>query len=68
MIDRLTSRPLLDGVRGAKPADIAALASAVARFSLLATDLGDHISAIDVNPIIVGPGGCTIVDAVVIPK
>jgi acyl-CoA synthetase (NDP forming) len=68
MIDRLASRRLLDGVRGGKPADVAALAEAIARFSLLALDLGDHIAALDVNPIIVGPKGCTIVDALLIPK
>jgi acyl-CoA synthetase (NDP forming) len=68
MIDRLASRPLLDGVRGAKPANVDSLAEAITRFSLLAADLGDRISALDVNPIIVGPNGCTIVDALVIPK
>src|SRR5215208_5179878 len=35
LLDRLDSRPLLDGVRGATPADVAALAAALARLSSL---------------------------------
>ncbi|MDP9301603.1 MAG: acetate--CoA ligase family protein, partial [Actinomycetota bacterium] len=41
LIDRLKIRPILDGVRGAKPSDVAALAHAVSRMSVLAEDLGD---------------------------
>jgi acetate---CoA ligase (ADP-forming) len=68
LIDRLDSRPLLDGVRGATPADVAALAAALARLSSLAMDLGDLIGAIDVNPIVVGQRGCAAVDALVEPR
>ena len=67
IIDRLAVRPILDGVRGAEPADVDALANAVARLSALANDLGDLIAALDVNPMIVSPGGCVAVDALVIP-
>jgi hypothetical protein len=67
LIDRLSVRPLLDGVRGARPADVHALALALSRLSSLACDLGDLIGALDVNPIIVGPHGCTVVDALVEP-
>ena len=35
LIDRLKSRPLLDGARGAPPADVDALADALARLSVL---------------------------------
>jgi acyl-CoA synthetase (NDP forming) len=65
IIDRLAVRPILDGVRGAEPADVDALADAIARLSVLATDLGDLIAALDVNPVIVGPKGCVAVDALV---
>ena len=65
LIDRLDSRPLLDGVRGAPPADVNALARALSRLSLLARDLGDLIGALDVNPVVVGPRGCVAVDALV---
>ena len=65
LIDRLDARPLLDGVRGASPADVNALARTLSRLSLLAVDLGDLIGALDVNPVVVGPRGCLAVDALV---
>src|SRR5829696_7466146 len=65
LIDRLDARPLLDGVRGAPPADVNALARTLSRLSLLAQDLGDLIGALDANPVIVGPRGCVAVDALV---
>ena len=68
LIDRLKIRPILDGVRGAAPSDVAALAHAVSRMSVLAGDLGDLIDAIDVNPVIVSPTGCVAVDALVVPR
>jgi hypothetical protein len=68
LIDRLRIRPLLDGVRGAPAADIAALADAVARFSVLAGALGPHLDAIDVNPLIAGPNGPIAVDAVIVAR
>ena len=68
LIDRLTLRPMLDGHRGAPPAHMDALAEAVARLSLLAHALGDHIAEIDVNPLIVGPHGCVAVDALVVGR
>ncbi|MGE5460936.1 MAG: acetate--CoA ligase family protein [Solirubrobacterales bacterium] len=68
MIDRLQIRPLLDGVRGAPAADLGALAQAVVGLSWLAHDLGEHLDALDANPVICGPGGCVAVDALVIPR
>jgi acyl-CoA synthetase (NDP forming) len=68
LTDRLQIRPILDGVRGAAPSDVAALAHAVARMSVIAEDLGDLVDAIDVNPVIVSPTGCVAVDALVIPR
>ncbi|CAA9459240.1 MAG: Acetyl-CoA synthetase (ADP-forming) alpha and beta chains, putative [uncultured Rubrobacteraceae bacterium] len=68
LIDRLAARPLLDGVRGAPPANVDALSRALSRLSLLAMDLGDLICAVDVNPIVVGPYGCAAVDALVEPR
>ena len=66
LIDRLKLRPLLDGVRGGPPADIDALATALAAFSVLAHELGEVIAEIDVNPVIAGPHGCLAVDALVV--
>lgn len=68
LLDRLRVRPLLDGYRGAEAADIDAVVDAVVALSVLAADLGDRIEALDVNPLICGPSGCTAVDALVIPK
>jgi acetate---CoA ligase (ADP-forming) len=68
LIDRLNTRPLLDGVRGAPPADVDALSRALSRLSLLTMDLGDLIGAIDVNPIVVAPHGCVAIDALVEPR
>jgi hypothetical protein len=68
MIDQLKVRPLLDGVRGAPAADTASLAQAVVGLSWLAHDLGDVLEALDVNPVICGPGGCLAVDVLVVPR
>jgi succinyl-CoA synthetase beta subunit len=68
LIDRLKIRPILDGVRGAVPSDVAALAHAVSRMSVIAEDLGDMVDAIDVNPVIVSPTGCVAVDALVVSR
>lgn len=68
LIGRLKIAPLLEGMRGAEPADIGSLARAIARLSVLASDLGDLLSGLDSNPVIVSPEGAVAVDALVIPK
>ena len=68
MLDRLAVRRLLDGVRGAPPADLDAVADAVVNLSTLAVDLGPSLAALDVNPLIAGPDGCVAVDALVIAR
>ena len=67
LIDGLQIRPILGGVRGAPAADVDGLARAVSRLSVLASDLGDLLAALDVNPVIAGPDGCIAVDALVEP-
>jgi acyl-CoA synthetase (NDP forming) len=67
LVDGLAARPLLDGVRGAAPASVDALARALSRMSVLANDLGEHLEAVDVNPVIVSASGCVAVDALVVP-
>jgi hypothetical protein len=66
LIDGLAMRPLLDGVRGAPPSDVGALAHALSRLSVLAVELGDLILELDVNPVIVSPTGCVAVDVLVV--
>jgi len=68
LIDRLKIRPMLGGVRGQPPADLAALAEAVVALSWLAHDLGEHIEALDANPVIAGVDRCVAVDALVVPR
>jgi predicted CoA-binding protein len=46
----------------------ASLVDLVVRFSGLAFVLGGEIAEIDLNPVIVNQSGCTIVDALVVPK
>ncbi len=67
LIDGLQVRPVLDGVRGAPALDVGALAHSLSRLSVLAADLGDLVAALDVNPMIVHPGGCVAVDVLVEP-
>jgi acyl-CoA synthetase (NDP forming) len=68
LIDGLALRPLLDGKRGRPPADVAALAEALARFSVLVADLDGLVTEIDVNPVAAGPDGPLALDALVIPS
>jgi len=68
LIDRLKMRPLLDGVRGAPASDVEALARAIVGLGWLAHDLGEHLDALDANPVICGPNGCVAVDALVVPR
>jgi acyl-CoA synthetase (NDP forming) len=68
MVDRLMIRPLLDGVRGQPAADVDALTRAIVALSWLAHGLGEHLEALDANPVICGPAGCVAVDALVMPR
>ena len=65
LISRLRLSRLLSGYRGAAACDIDALALMVSRFSVLAADLADLVSAIDVNPVLCGPHPVA-VDALII--
>lgn len=65
LIDRLKIRPLLDGVRGSAPFDTDALVEAILNLSTLATELGNDLSALDVNPLVVTHEGCVAIDTLV---
>ncbi len=67
-LNALALRPLLDGKRGAPPADLTSLSRRCPRFSVLAADLGDLIAEIDVNPLIAGPQGFVALDALIVPR
>lgn len=68
LLDRTRLASLLAGVRGQPAADRAALVQLVVRFSWMVTELAGDIDEIDLNPVIVGRSGCTIVDALVVPR
>jgi hypothetical protein len=67
-IQRLRVAPVLNGARGQAPADLDAIAGAITAMSALATELGDTLAALDVNPLICGPTGIVAVDALVVPR
>jgi acyl-CoA synthetase (NDP forming) len=53
---------LLRGVRGARPADIAALKEIIGRLSVL-LEICPEIRELDINPLNVSPSGATALDA-----
>jgi hypothetical protein len=61
MVRELATFPLLDRYRGAPAADVVALEDVIRRVSALATD-HPAIAELDCNPVVVGPGGASIVD------
>ena len=65
MLRGLRGRRILDGVRGAPPADIDALVALLVSVSELAASAGDALEALDLNPVIVHPRGrgVTVADA-----
>ena len=56
---------LLRGFRGARPADIDALARTVRRLSEIASDNREHIAGIDLNPVLARPDGAFALDALI---
>ena len=70
LIAELKGAAVLDGVRGAPPADRAALAELIAALSRFAADHADAVAEIDLNPVIVHPAGqgLTVVDALIVKE
>jgi acyl-CoA synthetase (NDP forming) len=70
LLGELKGAALLDGVRGAPPADRTALAELMARLSRFAADHADLIEEIDLNPVIVRAQGqgLTVVDALIVKR
>ena len=68
MLGTLRASRLLAGLRGQPAADLDAVAAAITGLSQLAAELGGVLEAVDINPLICGPGGAVAVDALVIPR
>ena len=70
LLSQLRGAAILDGVRGAKPSDKAALAGLMAALSRFAADHADAIAEIDLNPVIVHAEGegLTVVDALIVKR
>jgi acyl-CoA synthetase (NDP forming) len=69
MIGELRGAALLEGVRGRPPADMDALARALAALSRFAAAQGPTVRSLDINPLLVLPEGQGVLalDAVIVP-
>ncbi|MET8877500.1 acetate--CoA ligase family protein [Nocardia sp. NPDC004604] len=63
LLRKLRSWPLLDGFRGATPADVDGLATAISELTWLAAQ-DPALREIEINPLRVGPNGVTALDLV----
>jgi acetyltransferase len=70
MLQRLRGRAILDGVRGAQPADVDEVVRIVMRFAQLCLDLRDEVAEIDINPLLVFERGhgAQVVDCLIVPS
>ena len=69
MLGRLRGRAILDGVRGAPPADIEEVVRIIMCFAQLCIDLRDDVAEIDINPLVVFEHGtgAKVVDCLIVP-
>ena len=70
MLRNLRGRRTLDGLRGAPPADVDALAGLLVAVSEFAAAAGEALAALDLNPVIVHPRGegVSVVDAGIVAR
>lgn len=66
-ISKLAIGQVLQGVRGAGPADVDSLVDTMVRFSELAADSVGVFTSIDLNPVIVNESGAVAVDVLMVP-
>ncbi|MBZ9596459.1 acetate--CoA ligase family protein [Streptomyces erythrochromogenes] len=57
MLTELRGHALLEGVRGAPPADVDALVEVILRIQRMALEFGGQLSELDINPLMVLPRG-----------
>jgi acetyltransferase len=70
MVQEIKGYPILQGIRGKKPADVETIVDVLQKISRLAEDWKDTISEIDINPLIVFDAGHGVkaADALVVLK
>ncbi|MGW3350405.1 acetate--CoA ligase family protein [Nonomuraea rubra] len=64
-LTELRGAALLDGVRGAEPADLDAVAGVVARVAAFAESLGDRLESLEINPLLVSGPRVEALDALI---
>jgi acyl-CoA synthetase (NDP forming) len=62
MLNSLNGAVMLDGVRGSPPVDKGALADLIAAVSRFGASASGRIQELDLNPVLAGPEGATVVD------
>ena len=68
MLHELRGFSLLNGARGSRPADLAALAQAIARVSVLAFRHGHEIASLEINPLLALPDRAVALDGLIVSK
>ena len=63
--DRMLFRAVLDGWRGAKPADLDTLAKTIATLAAFAAAHADDVESIEINPFVALPEGGATLDALI---
>jgi acetyltransferase len=62
MLDELRGRALLEGVRGRRAVDRAAVARLISAVSCFGAAAGPRLASLDLNPVLAGPDGAVAVD------
>jgi succinyl-CoA synthetase beta subunit len=68
MLHELRGFSLLNGARGSKPADLDALAQAIARVSVLAFRHAHEIASLEINPLLALPDRAVALDGLIVSK
>ena len=68
MLAPLRVTEALSGPARQPPVDLDAVIGAIVAFSALVADLGEHLAAFDLNPLICSPSGVLAVDALAVPR
>jgi len=70
MIREIKGHAILQGARGAPPADVQALAKALSALSIFAVANADKLESVDINPFLVLPKGkgAVALDALLVPR